>query len=140
MYYIGSQLPVPKFSSFLRLMRTFSSNEMVVFLLRKNQTVAGGLLIYLFDVKKAMILEYSALNRKLPNVYTPTYALFWHAVKKASEMGYNTIDFGGTPNNPNDIHYRIKEKFHCNYEQRYQISFPRSNVIIDTALSRLTRQ
>ena len=94
--YVGSQMPVAKFSLFLHLMKSFSSNEMIVFLLRKNQTVAGGLVIYLFDVKKTMILEYFALNRKLPNIYTPAYALFWHAVKKASEMGYNTIDFGGT--------------------------------------------
>lgn len=138
--YIRSRIPTTKFSTFLHLMKTFSSNEMIIFILRKNQTVAGGLLLYLYDVKKTMIMEYAALNRKLPNTYTPTYALFWHAVKKASEMGYYTIDFGGTPNNPNDIHYRIKEKFQCYYEQKYEISFPRTSVMIDSALSHLTRR
>jgi lipid II:glycine glycyltransferase (peptidoglycan interpeptide bridge formation enzyme) len=131
---------VKSLSHFEYLMQTFrapSSPEMRMLLLRKNKTVAGGFLIFLFDAKKTMYLAYASLNRKVPNRYSPVYTLIWHAIRKASEMGYTTVAFGGAPANANDIHYRIKEKFGCSFERKYNVPFFKSRTL-NSALRSLT--
>jgi lipid II:glycine glycyltransferase (peptidoglycan interpeptide bridge formation enzyme) len=128
------------FSYFEYLMQTFMtppSPEMLMLLLRKNDKVAAGMLIFLFDAKKTMYLAYASLNRKVPNRYSPVYTLIWHAIRKASEMGYTTVAFGGTPANANDIHYRIKEKFGCSFELKYNVPFFKSRTL-NSALRSLT--
>jgi hypothetical protein len=128
------------FRYFEYLMQTFmtpSSREMLLLLLRKNETVAGGLVIFLFDAKRAMYIAYASLNRQMPNRYRPVPALVWNAIKKASEMGYTTVAFGGTPANPNDIHYRIKEKFGGHFELKYAVPFFKSRAL-NSALTSLT--
>jgi len=41
-------------------------------------------------------------------------------------MGYDSINFGGTPYDADDIHYKLKTKFGCHYEKQYSIIFPLS--------------
>jgi lipid II:glycine glycyltransferase (peptidoglycan interpeptide bridge formation enzyme) len=127
---------IPEFSFFAYLMKTFSPNEMLVFLLRKGETVAGGALVFLFERKKTMYGAYGALNREAPARYSPFVSLMWHMVKKASATGYTTVSFGFTPRNP-DPHYRIKAKFGCRFEPRYEVTFPRLGVLVNSAVTRL---
>jgi len=125
------------FSFFAYLMKTFSPNEMLVSLLRKDETVAGGILIFLFEPKKTMYCAYGALNRQVHSRYSPFVSLLWHMVKKASTIGYTTVAFGGAPANSNDIHYRIKEKFGCSFERKYNVPFFKSRTL-NSALRSLT--
>lgn len=129
-----------EFSHFEHLRQTFmtssSPHEMLVFLLRKNETVAGGLLVFLHDAKRTMYFEAASLNRKVSNRYSPMYTLFWHGIRKASEMGYTTVDLGGTPANPKDIHYRMKENFGCSFKPKYYVCFFKSR-ILNTAFNSL---
>jgi lipid II:glycine glycyltransferase (peptidoglycan interpeptide bridge formation enzyme) len=124
------------FSFFTYLMKTFSPNEMLLLLLRKDETIAGGMLNFLYEPKKTMYCAYAALNRELSTRYSPFVSLMWHVVKKASAIGYDTVSFGGTPPPP-DVHYRIKAKFGCRFEPQYEVSFPRLGAIVNSAASRL---
>jgi hypothetical protein len=127
---------IPEFSFFVYLMKTFYPNEMLVFLLRKDETVAGGGLTFLFERKKTMYCKYAALNRQVPPTLSPFFSLMWHMVKKASAMGYTTVSFGNSPPYP-DIHYQIKAKFGCSFEPRYEVTFPRLGALINSAVTRL---
>ena len=127
---------IPEFNFFAYLMKTFFPNEMLVFLLRKDETIAGGALALLFERKKTMYYRYAALNRQVPARYSPLLSLMWHMVKKASEMGYTTLSFGGTPPKP-DIHYLDKAKFGCRFEPRYEVTFPRLGVLVNSTVKRL---
>jgi hypothetical protein len=117
------------FRYFTELMRAYSDRsppEILWTLLRRNEQVAGGLLALLYSAKRTMYWRYLSLNRELPNVYTPFYYVLWHAVRKAVELGYETIDFGGTPPDPSDVHYRMKARFQCRYEKKYLAILPLS--------------
>jgi hypothetical protein len=127
---------IPEFSFFAYLMKTFSPNEMLVFLLRKDETVAGGTINFLYGPKKTLYGKYAATNRQAPNRYTPVYSLMWHLVKKASAIGYTTVSFGGAPPYP-DVHYRDKAKFGCRFEPRYSVTFPRLGALVNSAVTRL---
>ena len=112
------------FSHFEDLFNTYSSSEMIVTLLYKNETIAGGVLTCMHDHNKTIIMRYLSVNRNLTNKYSPTYCLEWDMVKRASGMGYNKINFGRTPPYQNDIHYQIKKKFGCHYEKEISFIFP----------------
>ena len=141
-----------KFSFFEYLMQTFRTSdftfrtsnymtsyprEMLLLLLRKNETVAAGILSFLFDAKQTMYCVYAALNRNVPKFHSALPFLTWHAIRKASEMGYTTASLGGTSANPNDIHYQIKAKFGCSFEPRYAVTFPRLGALVNSAVTRL---
>ena len=97
-------------------------------LLYKDEDILGGELSFLYDTKKTMYLRYISLNRNLTVRYNLTSYMRWDSIKKASELGYKRICFGRTPPDPNDIHYKLKAKFGCNYEEEYSLIFPRSNL------------
>ncbi len=120
-------IPHP-FSHFEYLLKTYSSTEMILTLLYKNEIVAGGALAFLHDQKKTMYLRYLSLNRNLTSRYHPTLYLYWDCIKRATEMGYSRICFGRTPPDPTDIHYRSKEIFGCHYEKEYPLIFSRSHL------------
>jgi len=117
--------PYP-FSHFEDLLKTYSSTEMIMTLLYKNETVAGGHLAFLYSPKKTIFSRYMSLNRNLPSRYKPALYLYWDFIKRASEKGYSIVNFGRTPHFPNDIHYQLKEKFGCQYEKEYSMIIPTS--------------
>jgi len=114
------------FSHFEEIWNTYSSTNMITTLLYKNEKVFGGQLHFLYPSRKTIYLKYLALNRDIPRKYTPTYYIFWDAIVRASQMGYTTICYGSTNPNPDEIHYQIKKKFGCYYEESYSIVFPLS--------------
>ena len=95
-------------------------------LLHKNDKVFGGLLSFLWPQQKTIYLRYLALNRDISNRYSPSYYLYWDAIVRASQMGYTTVCFGSTPPDPDEVHYRLKKKFGCYYEENYSMIFPLS--------------
>ncbi len=119
--------PYP-FSHFEELLKTYSSTEMLLTLLYKNEVVAGGQLAFLHGPKKTMYLRYLSLNRDLPTRYHSTWYIYWDCIERASDMGYNRICFGRTPPYQNDSHYQLKEKFGCHFEKEYSLIFPRSHL------------
>ena len=119
------------FRYFEELVRAYSGRsppELMWTLLRRKEQVAGGLLALFYYPKRTLYLRYLSINRALPNAYASPYYLYWDAVKKASEEGCRIVDFGGTPSNPNDIHYRMKAKFSCRYEKKYMAILPSSRL------------
>lgn len=118
-------------SFFERLANTYSGNsadQVVLTLLRKGEFIAGGILALFWNARKILYWRYYALNRPLPNRYTPFYYLLWHAVIDAYERGCTTVDFGGTDPNPEDVHFRMKKEFGCSYVPRYRLILPISNM------------
>ena len=124
--YIGGA-PYP-FAHFEKLVDQYSSNELRIVLLHKEDTVAGGLLLFLHAPRKTVHLRYLALNRTLPNKYHAPYFLYWDAIKYANAIGYQRVSFGSTPCDPADENYRIKERFGCQYESLLSHMFPQSFV------------
>lgn len=106
----------------------FSSSERRITLLYKNYEIFGGLFAFIYPAKKTMYLNYLALNRNIPNTYHPPYPLYWDAILKASEMDLDYVCFGSTPNNINNITYRTKMKFGCEYKEEYRMMFPLSKL------------
>ncbi len=119
--------PYP-FSHFEDLLKTYSSTEMMLTLLYKDEVVAGGQLAFLHDPKKTMYLRYLSLNRDLPTRYHSTWCIYWDCIERATKMGYSKICFGRTPPYSNDSHYQLKEKFGCHFEKEYSLIFPRSHL------------
>ncbi|MHA1381615.1 MAG: hypothetical protein ACTSRG_24875 [Candidatus Helarchaeota archaeon] len=115
------------FSHFKILWNTYSSEEMIITLLHKNDFIIGGLLAFLFPPKKTMNLRYLSINRNVPNRYHQTYLLYWDAVLRASNLGYRTVNFGSTANNPNDRRFRIKASFGCSFEEIHSVFICLSN-------------
>lgn len=107
------------FNHFKNLLDTYSSDEMRITITEKDGIVAGGLLAFLYPAKKTMYLRYLSLNRELPNKYHPPYPLYWDAILKASELGFEKVSFGSTQKDPEYYNYRLKEKFGCSYKDIY---------------------
>ncbi len=119
--------PYP-FSHFEDLLNVYSSTEVILTLLYKNEIVAGGQLAFLDNFKKTMYLRYLSLNRELTSRYHPTLYIYWDCINRASERGFSRICFGRTPPYPNDVHYQFKEMFGCHYEKEFSLIFPRSHL------------
>lgn len=116
----------PPFSHFEELWNTYSSTDMIITLLHKNEKFFGGISQFLYPPRKTMYLTLLALNRDIPNRYSPSYYLEWDAIVRAYQMGYTTVCFGSTSPNPDNIHYHLKKKFGCYYEENYSMVFPLS--------------
>jgi hypothetical protein len=116
------------FTHFEQLWKMYSKNEMRITLLQKNDVYYGGLLAFLYSPKKTLYMRYFSLNRNIAGTYSPSYYLYWDAILKASELGFNTVSFGATPLDINSINYRTKIKFGCIYEKQYSVIFPLSSL------------
>jgi len=107
-YIEGDILP---FSFFRCILESFSPDEMRIAVLKKEDTFAGGMLIVLSPEQKTAYFEYMALNRSLPNRYTPTYSLFWNEINWAWNNGFEKIAFGRQKLDQNNPRFRNKVKF-----------------------------
>lgn len=68
-----------------------------LFLARHNGQAIGGIIV--FKYKERVSAEYAAMDDDFFNL-SPNHLLFWTAIKKAQEEGYQVFDFGRTdPNN-----------------------------------------
>ena len=94
---------------FERLVNIFSPDEVRVAVLTNNGVFAGGNLAVLDPSRKIAYFMFLALNRDLPNKYSPTYYLSWEGINWAWENGYERVSFGRErPDNPR---VRGKQKF-----------------------------
>ena len=103
----GDILP---FSFFERLLELFP-DEVRVATLTNGDVFAGGLLIMAPPGRTTAYYQYLALNRDLPNRYTPTYPLYWNLVNWAWENGYEKISFGRQKLEPENPRMQSKVKF-----------------------------
>ena len=124
----GRPHPLSYFEKLLTSYSGESPDGVMLTVLRKGESVAGGLLALFWNVRRILYWRYFSLNRSLPNVYTPFYYLVWHAVKEAYERGCRVVDFGGTPADPTDAHHRMKAEFGCSYVRRYRVILPVSRL------------
>jgi len=106
----------------------YSPADMRITLLKKDDFIFGGLFAYLYPPNRTIYLVHLALNRDIPNTYHPPYYLFWDTIEKAYEMGYQRICFGGTPCNPENVVYRQKSGFGCEYQFKYSLFIPNSPI------------
>jgi hypothetical protein len=94
---------------FQKLLDIFSPDEVRVAVLTNNGLFAGGNLTMLDPARKIAYFTFLALNRNLPNKYSPTYYLSWEGINWAWENGYERVSFGRErPDNPR---VRGKQKF-----------------------------
>ncbi|MDV2481666.1 GNAT family N-acetyltransferase [Methanoculleus sp. Wushi-C6] len=94
---------------FQRIIDIFSPDEVRVAVLTNNGVFAGGNLALLDPLTKTAYFILLALNRNLPNKYSPTHYLSWEGINWAYENGYERISFGRErPDNPR---VRGKQRF-----------------------------
>lgn len=119
-------------ASFRRLLDSFSPSEARVAVLTNDGAFAGGNLALLDPARKTVYFSLLALNRNLPNKYSPTYYLSWEGINWAWENGYERISFGRErPDNPR---VRGKQKFGAE-----SIPIHSRVVLLSKAASRLYR-
>lgn len=106
----------------------YSPADMRITLLKKDDFIYGGLFAYLYPPNSTIYLVHLALNRDIPNTYHPPYYLFWDIIEKAYEMGYRRVCFGGTPYNPENVVYKQKKGFGCEYHFKYSLFIPCSYI------------
>jgi hypothetical protein len=103
------------FSYFEALWRTFNPGNLRITFLERGDDVMGGLLAFLYPERKTMYLRHIGLKDNISSRYRPPYNLLWDALECASDMGYDTLEV---------VHYRLKKKFGCVYENGYSMLFP----------------
>jgi hypothetical protein len=122
----SGEQPYPADCRFEREVVRIYKNQAVVAMLRRNEEIAGGIL--LLKSGRKMYGRALSINRELPNRYSPTWPLLWYGVRQAAEMGFSAFCFGDTPDNSEDIHYWIKAKYGAHFQRRYAVIFSQSRV------------
>ncbi len=95
------------------------ADEIMIMLLVKGSTVAGGQLLLRDERRKRVYLYFLALNRNLPTCYHPTVYLNWKAIMWAWENQYEKVSYGREiernlhQKNPT---YRLKTGFGAKFE------------------------
>lgn len=102
----GYALPLVHFE---RLLDSFSRDEVRIAILANNDVFAGGNLMLLDPAQRTAYFMFLALNRNLPNKYSPTYYLSWEGINWAQANGYERISFGRE--RPENHRVRGKQKF-----------------------------
>jgi len=118
---------VPFNRSHFNIILTEYKKDLRMTLLEKDNEVAGGLISLLDQDKKIMYLRYLAINRDIDiqyRNYVPSEALMWEALTKAYELGYKAVCFGTNSKDEQDLHYIMKKRFGCNYEDYYAELMP----------------
>lgn len=108
----GKVLP---FSFFQKLRDSFPSTELRITILANDDVTAGGSLAILDPARRVAYYEYLALNRELPNRYTPTYPIYWDLVNWAQDSGCEKLSFGRQSLDPGNPRYQCKTKFGAEY-------------------------
>ncbi len=111
-YINGEILP---YSFFQRLLESYSPKELRTVALTNNGLYAGGSLTIADPAEDTAYFDYMALNRELPNKYTPSYYLSWEGITWAWENGYEKISFGRQNFDPDNPRFRNKAKFGAEY-------------------------
>ncbi len=103
----GDILP---FSFFERLLELFP-DEVRIATLTNGDVFAGGWLTLASPDRTTAYYQYLALNRDLPNRYTPTYPIYWDLVTWAWDNGYAKLSFGRQRLEPENPRLQGKAKF-----------------------------
>lgn len=120
--YIGGN-PRP-YSHFSDLWNYLSSDEMRITLLRKDSTVAGGFLMFMYRPRNTVYSAFVSLNRNLPTTYHPSYYLYWDLINWAWENNYERISFGAQQRDETNSRYRIKKEFGAQFYPIYSGIIP----------------
>ena len=117
------------YSHFTLLWNKLFPDDMRITLMLKNESVAGGTLIFKHVPQKTVYYNYLALNRGLEGAHSQTYFLIWDIINWAWNNGFRKISLGRQPYadvlNPR---YRIKTDFGANFIPMYSKIFSLSKV------------
>lgn len=131
-YYINNMKHVngaeSSYSHFTDLFDIYFPENMLITSLHKGDLFAGGAIDFIDPSRKTMYLRYLAFNRELPSKYHVPYYMFWNVIKKADELGFKKICYGGTPTDPNHPTYRLKRNFGGVFENIYSVMLPTSRI------------
>jgi len=104
----GEILPLAFFE---KIWEVFSPDELRVTVLTRDDLFAGGSVSLLDPARRVFYGTYLALNRDLPNRYTPAYYIMWRDIDWAWKNGYERLSFGRQPLDPKNPRYLNKAKF-----------------------------
>jgi len=107
----GDILP---FSFFQRLLESYPDRVRIA-VLANDDTFAGGSLSLSSPDRKTAYYQYLALNRDLPNKYTPTYPIYWDLVNWAWNSGHEKLSFGRQGLDLKNPRFQSKAKFGAEY-------------------------
>jgi len=107
-YINGEILPC---SFFERLLDAFSPDNLRIAVLTSNDIFAGGSVALVSTDRKTAYFEYIALNRALPNRYSPSGYIAWEGINWAWNKGYEKISFGRQKLDQNNPRFSSKTKF-----------------------------
>lgn len=96
---------------FERIWDMFSPDELRAMVLTRDDLFAGGSLALVDPARKTFYGNYLALNRDLPNRYTPAYYIMWEDINWAWQNGYEWLSFGRQRLDPKSPRYLNKTKF-----------------------------
>jgi len=103
----GDILPL----SFLEGLLELFPGRVRIEILTNGDVFAGGSLTLLSPERKTAYYQYLALNRNLPNRYTPTYAIYWNLVNRTRDDGYEYLSFGRQRLDLKNPRFQDKAKF-----------------------------
>ncbi|WP_292365248.1 GNAT family N-acetyltransferase [Methanoculleus sp. UBA208] len=102
-------------SSFFERLLDFFPDDVRIAILANGDVFAGGWLTLASPDRATAYYQYLALNRNLPNRYTPTYPVYWDLVNWAWENGYEKLSFGRQRLEPDNPRFQGKAKFGAEY-------------------------
>jgi hypothetical protein len=108
MHIQGEILP---FTFFATLLDRFSREELRITVLTRDDAFAGGSLAFVDPLSKTIYSDYLAINRDLPNRYTPTNYIAWESINWAWSNGHKQVHFGQQRLDPENPRFRNKTKF-----------------------------
>lgn len=109
---------------FREVWKTCPRSNLRLTMLSHDDVFYGGLLSFLFPPAKTIFMEYLAVNRDIPNKFHSPYMLWWDTVEYAGAKGYTSVCFGGTPADPENVYYRQKKGFGCEFIPSFSYVFP----------------
>jgi hypothetical protein len=107
-YINGEILP---FSFFQRCCTVFPPGDVRIAVLKKGDQFASGTLSIPCSDNRTFYCRYLALNRDLPNRFTPSLKQYWEEINWAWENGFDKFSFGRQKWDPRNPRFKIKIKF-----------------------------
>jgi len=115
----GEILPLAFFE---RVWDLFPQEELRSTVLTKDDTFAGGSVALLDPARKTFYGSYMALNRDLPNRYTPAYYIMWENINWAWKNGYERLFLGRQRPDPENPRFQNKVKLGARHQPiRYNL-------------------